>query len=50
VRPAWTELAAAIREQRECAPSLQTTSKIHRIWDAAEESVAGRRWVDVEYA
>ncbi len=50
VRPAWTELAAAIREQRECAPSLQTTYKIHRIWDAAEESVVGRRWVDVEYA
>lgn len=50
VRPAWIELATAIREKRECAPSLQTTYKIHRIWDAAEASVESRRWVDVEYA
>jgi predicted dehydrogenase len=50
VRPAWMELAAAIREKRECAPSLHTTYQIHRIWDAAEASVESRRWVDVEYA
>jgi predicted dehydrogenase len=50
IRPAWTELATAIREKRECAPSLHTTYKIHRIWDAAEASVESRRWVDVEYA
>jgi predicted dehydrogenase len=50
VRPAWVELATAIREKRECAPSLHTTYKIHRIWDAAEASVESRRWVDVEYA
>lgn len=49
VVPAWVELAAAVREERDCAPSLHATYKIHCIWDAAEESVRSRGWVDVDY-
>ena len=47
--PAWLEFAAAIREGRNCSPSLHDTYKIHCIWDAAEESALTRRWVDVTY-
>jgi predicted dehydrogenase len=50
VAAAWIELAAAIREGRDCEPSLNATYKIHCIWDAAEESVRDRRWVDVDYS
>ena len=50
VAAAWIELAAAIREGRDCEPSLNATYKIHSIWDAAEESVRARRWVDVDYS
>jgi predicted dehydrogenase len=50
VAAAWIELDKAIREGRECEPSLHTTYKIHSIWDAAEESAESRRWVDVPAA
>ena len=47
--PAWLEFAAAIRDGRDCSPSLYDTYKIHCIWDAAEESVQTKGWVDVTY-
>ena len=49
VATAWIELESAIRKDRECEPSLNSTYKIHCIWDAAEQSVADRSWVDVTY-
>ncbi|MBM7789788.1 Gfo/Idh/MocA family protein [Tenggerimyces flavus] len=49
VAAAWIEFAQAIDEGRDCAPSLHDTFKIHRIWDAAEESVRTHSWVDVTY-
>ena len=45
----WHAFAAAIRDGTECAPSFRDKLKIHYVWDAAERSVAERRWVDVDY-
>lgn len=45
----WTGLARAIHNGHECAPSFRDKLKIHYIWDAAEQSVATRSWVDVDY-
>lgn len=49
VAQTWAGFAAAIRENRPCAPSFRDKLKIHHVWDAAERSVAERRWVDVDY-
>ena len=49
VARAWTEFATAIHEGKDRSPTLYDTYKIHRIWDAAEESTKTRRWVDVSY-
>jgi predicted dehydrogenase len=48
VARAWVEFAAAISEGQDRSPTLYDTYKIHRIWDAAEESTKSRRWVDVD--
>lgn len=51
VAQTWAAFAAAIHAGRECAPSFRDKLKIHRIWDAAEHSVASRAgWVDVDYS
>jgi len=51
VGPAWVAFADAIREGRECSPSFRDKLRIHRIWDAAERSVASKAgWMDVDYA
>lgn len=45
----WTGLARAIHNGHECAPSFRDKLKIHYIWDAAEQSVGTRSWVNVNY-
>ena len=45
----WSAFAKAIHEGHECAPSFRDKLKIHYVWDAAEKSVAEKRWVDVDY-
>jgi predicted dehydrogenase len=49
VAQTWHAFARAIHEGRECAPSFRDKLKIHRIWDAAEESVRTRAWQNVDY-
>ena len=46
----WHAFAEAIHEGRECAPSFLDKLRIHRVWDAAEASVAKRAWVEVDYS
>ena len=45
----WAAFSKAIHEGHECAPSFRDKLKIHYVWDAAEKSVAEKRWVDVDY-
>lgn len=49
VAQTWAGFARAIHEGRPCAPSFRDKLKIHYVWDAAERSVAERRWVKVDY-
>lgn len=42
--------ARAINEGHECTPSFRDKLKIHRVWDAAEESVRTRSWRQVDYS
>ena len=49
VAQTWHAFARAIHEGRECAPSFRDKLKIHRIWDAAEESVRTRSLQKVDY-
>lgn len=50
VAQTWRALARAIHEGRECAPSFRDKLKIHRVWDAAEESVRTKSWRSVDYS
>lgn len=50
VAQTWHAFAQAIHEGRECAPSFRDKLKIHRVWDAAEQSVDKRAWVNVDYS
>lgn len=50
VAQTWHAFAQAIHEGRECAPSFRDKLKIHRVWDAAEQSVDKREWVNVDYS
>lgn len=49
VAQTWHAFAHAIHERRECAPSFRDKVKIHRVWDAAEESARTRSWQKVDY-
>jgi predicted dehydrogenase len=49
VAQTWCAFARAIHEGRECAPSFRDKLKIHRVWNAAEESVRTKGWCDVDY-
>lgn len=49
VAQTWSAFARAIHEGHECKPSFRDKLKIHRVWDAAEESVRTKRWQDVDY-
>ena len=49
-RALYQDLANAIRNGTECAPSFRDKLKIHYIWDAAEQSVREKRWVKVDYS
>jgi predicted dehydrogenase len=46
----WHAFAIAIRNGTECAPNFRDKLKIHYIWDAAEQSVREKRWVNVDYS
>jgi predicted dehydrogenase len=46
----WHAFATAIHSGTECAPNFRDKLKIHCIWDAAEQSVREKRWVDVDYS
>jgi len=50
VAQTWCAFLRAIREGRECAPNFRDKLKIHRVWDAAEESVRSKSWQDVDYS
>ncbi len=50
VAQTWHAFAQAIHGSHECAPSFRDKLKIHRVWDAAEESVEKRGWVTVDYS
>lgn len=50
VAQTWHAFAQAIMEGRECAPSFRDKLKIHRVWDAAEESVRTKAWQPVDYS
>ena len=50
VAQTWHAFARAINEGRECAPSFRDKLKIHRVWDAAEESLRTRAWKAVDYS
>ncbi len=50
VAQTWHAFAQAILGGSECAPSFRDKLKIHRVWDAAELSVARRAWIDVDYS
>jgi predicted dehydrogenase len=45
----WHAFARAIREGGPFAPSFREQLKMHYVWDATEQSVRERRWVDVDY-
>ena len=50
VAQTWHAFAQAIHKGYECAPSFRDKLKIHRVWDAAEQSVDHRAWVNVDYS
>jgi predicted dehydrogenase len=50
VAQTWHAFAQAIHQRRECAPSFRDKLKIHRVWDAAEQSADRRGWVNVDYS
>ena len=46
----WHAFAEAINSGVECAPNFRDKVKIHRVWDAAEQSVRENRGVKVDYS
>ena len=50
VAQAWIAFHKAITTNTETYPNFGDVLKIHDVWDAAEESVKEKRWVDVKYS
>ena len=50
VAQTWHAFARAINEGHECAPSFRDKLKIHRVWDAAENSLRTHSWSQVDYS